>query len=317
MSKSRFREFQRALARIWLKFFAWVFQFLPYGFVSAMGDCIVAVALRITLRHRKVARQSLRIAFGNEKSDEEIQSIVDKCFEYVGYGLVEMAYYMSHPQDSCKNVEIEGIEKLDEALKRGKGVIAVTAHYGNFPLMMLRLAQEKNYKVSSVLRRPRDEKIGKFLYKKKRAAGVEPIYSTPKQECVTKVINALRENHVLFLPIDQNFGSGGGIYIDFFGKEAATSPSPAIFAQRTEAVILPVFIIHEGKKKHRIVVEDPIELIEGSNDEQTVLNTMSKITHLIESYIRKYPYEWAWMHRRWKTQPAPKTEDTFEKQLTN
>ncbi len=304
MSQSKFRQFQRSCVRIALKFFAWIFQYVPFGFVSAIGEVIVRIAFRMTVRHRRTAKNSLTIAFGKERDEKEIKAIIDQCFENVGYGLIEMSYYMSHPQKSRQFVSIEGQEKLDAALSTGRGVIAVTAHYGNFPLMMLRLAQEKKYKINSVLRRPRDKKIGEFLYRKKKAAGVNPIYAMPKKECVSSSLNALRANHILFLPIDQNFGSEGGVYIDFFGKQAATSPSPAIFAQRTGAVILPMFICHESKYTHRIIVEDPIDLVTGVNDEETVFLTMSKITALIEQYVRRFPHEWAWMHRRWKTQPS-------------
>jgi KDO2-lipid IV(A) lauroyltransferase len=171
--------------------------------------------------------------------------------------------------------------------------------------MMLACAL-KGYKASSIIRPARDEELSDYLEKRRTEVGLKTIYAIPRQECVSNALKELRSNGVLFIPIDQNFGSGGGVYVDFFGQKAATATGPAVFAMRTGAVLLPMFIVRQQDDTHQIIIEPPLPLEERGNERDTITATMTKITNLIEHYIRRYPYEWAWMHRRWKSRPSEK-----------
>jgi len=302
-SQKRFKMFQRAIARYGLYGSAWLFERLPYGFVRIISGMLVTVGFRCVIRQRKIAQESMDIAFGSEKSPEEKKRIIKKCFENFGRGMTEMLYCLAHPEVVDQRIVIEGKEHLDEAVARGKGVIAVTAHFGNFPLMMLACAL-KGYKASSIIRPARDEELSMYLHKKRTEVGLETIYAIPRRECVSNCLKELRNNGLLFIPIDQNFGSGGGVYVEFFGQKAATATGPAVFAMRTGAVILPMFIVRQADDTHKIIIEPPIALEDRGEEKETIRATMVKITGLIERYIRRYPHEWAWMHRRWKSRPA-------------
>jgi KDO2-lipid IV(A) lauroyltransferase len=107
---------------------------------------------------------------------------------------------------------------------------------------------------------------------------------------------------LLFVPIDQNFGEGG-IFVDFFGRKAATATGPIILAKRTKAAIIPCFIIRQRDDTHKIIFEPPLKLEEGKDEETNILINIQRLTNIIELYIRKYPAEWSWVHRRWKSRP--------------
>lgn len=303
MSQSLSKKISRAGAYWALRFFAALFKITPFILVKAIGLCLLPVAYATVGRHRRVARETLNTAFEGTKSPAEMKRIIRKCFFYMGFGMVEMTYYINHGEETRKRIRIEGRENLDAALAKGKGVIGVCAHFGNFPLMMVRLGQEKDYVLNTILRPLRNPWIGDFLYVKKKEQGINPIYSLPKIKCVAESLEVLGKNQLLLLPIDQNFESDKSVYVDFFERKASTATSPVVFAQRTGAVILPVTMVHESLDHHRIIFDKPIDLIKGKNDQETIYLTMSKITSTIEGYIRQYPHEWAWMHRRWKTQP--------------
>ena len=294
--------FQRTIARYGLYSSAWLFQRLPYGFVKFITSVLLAIAFQCTIRQRKIAEESINIAFGDEKSPEEKKEIIKKCFENFGRGMTELLYYLAHPQAVDDKVVIEGKEHLDAAVAKGKGVVAVTAHLGNFALMMLVLARQ-GYKTSSIIRPARDEELSEYLHKKRTEVGLGTVFAIPRRECVSNSIKVLRDGSLLFIPIDQNFGSGGGVYVDFFGQKAATATGPAVFAMRTGAEILPMFILRQENDRHKIVIEPPISLETGEDEKETITLAMTKITSLIEQYIRRYPHEWAWMHRRWKSRP--------------
>ncbi len=301
--KNCVRKFQRAVARYGLYTFSWLFERFPFWFVRFSTSILVGVGYRCTIRQRKIARESMDIAFGDGKSPQEKEQIIKQCFRGFGYGMTEMLYCLSHQEEVEKRVAFEGMHHLDEALAQNRGVVAVTAHFGNFPLMMLAFAL-KGYKTSSIIRPARDEELSKYLERKRTRVGLKTIYAVPRRECVSGSLKELRDNGILFIPIDQNFGSGGGGYVDFFGQKAATATGPAVFAMRTGAVILPMFIIRQEDDTHKIIIEPPIHLDKEGDEKEAIKETMINITGLIEKYIRRYPREWAWMHRRWKSRQS-------------
>ncbi len=298
--KNYFKRFQRASARYGLSVFYRVFSVLPFWIIRGIATILLAIGFSLILRQKKVARESLKIAFGKEKSKEEVESIMNQCFMNLGWNMVEMIYSLSHAQEVPRHITVEGQQYLDQALAKGRGVVAVTAHFGNFPLMMLYFAVQK-YKTNAIIRPARDEKLEEFLLQKRKECGLNTVYAVPRHQCVTEAIKVLRNNEILFVPMDQNFGSSGGIYVDFFGQKAATATGPIVFASRTQAAIVPMFIVRQGRDTHKIIIEKPLELEKGSNDDEMMYKNISKLTNLIEQYIRRYPYEWGWMHRRWKT----------------
>jgi len=273
---------------------------MPIFIIRGISRILLAIGFAFTVKQKEVSRESLNIAFKQEKSPREIEEIVRKCFFNLGQGIIEMIYYLSHPKEVADKITFEGREYLDEALKKGNGVIAVTAHFGNFPLMMLYCAQ-LGYNVSSIIRPARDEKIEKFLLQKRTEAGLNTVYAVPRRECVAQSLKVLRANEILFVPLDQNFGANSGVFVDFFGQKAATATGPVVFATRTNSPILPLFIIREEGNCHKIIVEPPMEMEEKGNEKDTLYYNTAKITKIIEQYIRRYPHEWGWMHRRWKS----------------
>ena len=304
--EKRMKMFQRTIARYGLYFTSWLIKRMPYKAIRVVSDIFIAIGFRLTNNQRKIAKESLRLAFGKEKGPSEIDQIVRKCFENVGRGMIEMLYFMSHPSLVAQKVSFDGKEHLKEALKKGRGVIAVTAHFGNFPLMMMHLALE-GYKTNAIIRPARDQELESYLFKKRTETGLKTIYAVPRQQCVMSSLAALRNNEVLFIPLDQNFGSNGGIFVDFFGHKAATATGPVVFARRTKAPILPMFIIRLKEDTHKIIIEPPLSLEEVNDEEAFIVLNTEKITKLIEHYIRLYPHEWGWMHKRWKSQPSFKT----------
>jgi len=300
--KKKLKSFQRAMARYGLYTFSWSLKWLPYWAVNVLTKIFVPIAFIFTVKQKRIARESLEIAFSHQKSPEEIEGIVKKCFYSFGRGMIEMFYYMSHPKAVSQNVSIEGEHYLKEAQQEGKGVIAVTAHFGNFPLMMLYFALQ-GYKANAIIRPARDKNLEEYLLRKRTESGLNTVYALPRNKCVEESLKALRENELLFIPLDQNFGSASGVFVDFFGQKAATATGPVVFARRTKAQIIPMFIVRDGIDRHKIIIEPPIKLEEKETDQETLQVNTTKITKLIEQYIRRYPHEWGWMHRRWKSRP--------------
>jgi KDO2-lipid IV(A) lauroyltransferase len=279
-----------------------IVKVIPAGCLYAFAKNIAVLAYVFAKKQRKIALDSLSIAFGKEKSPREIEEIARDCFIYMAKSAVELMFLFDKPRALRELVEIQGRQNLDKALAAGRGAILVSAHFGNFPLLLGRLALE-GYKAGGIMRPMRDAKVEKIFLEKRDKFGVKTIYSQPRNECVNNTIAALRNNELVFIPIDQNFGTGG-VFVDFFGEKAATATGPVIFAQRTKAALIPCFILRQPDDRHKIIFEAELELKEGKDAQDTILINIQRLTDIIESYIRRYPAEWGWIHRRWKSKPS-------------
>ena len=139
MFKDAKKKFDRALVRWLYYFFTWLFKLLPYAAIKALTAFLLPIVYFILRRMRHSAMSTLAIAFGRDKSQEELKKICSDCFQNAGRGVVEVAAFMAHPELIKKSFSFDGNsrENLDAALKEGNGVIGISAHFGNFPLMLL------------------------------------------------------------------------------------------------------------------------------------------------------------------------------------
>lgn len=301
-----FKKDRKMLSRLFgwlgLNICSLIIRILPEKFIYGFAKAISSLAYVFAKKQKDIAFESLKIAFGKEKSMEELDKIVRQCFDYIAKSAVELMSLMDKPQLLKRRADIVGRENLDKALLNRNGAILVSAHFGNFPLLLGRLAVE-GYKTAGIMRPMRDLRVEKIFLKKRRKFGVKTIYSQPRNVCVNDTIESLRNNELVFIPIDQNFGTAG-VFVNFFGRKAATATGPVIFAQRTKAALIPCFILRQEDDRHRIIFEPALDLKEGENPKETILINIQRLTDIIESYIRKYPAEWGWIHRRWKSKPS-------------
>lgn len=278
-----------------------IVKILPSFLLYRFAKTISTLGYFIARRQRRIALESLTIAFGNKKSKQELKEIVRECFDYIAQSAVEMMFLMDRPYLLKERILLQGKEILDKALSAQRGVILVSAHFGNFPLMLYRLVLE-GYKVAGIMRPMRDARVERIFLEKRNKLGIKTIYSQPRPRCVNETLKSLRNNEIVFIPLDQNFGTGG-VFVDFFGRKAATATGPVIFAQRTKAAIIPCFIVRERDGFQKIIFESVLNLENGKDAQETILLNIQRITNIIERYIRDYPAQWGWIHRRWKSQP--------------
>ena len=300
------KNIRKGMARFagWLGFQACslIIRHMPAAYLYGFARFIGVVAYRLAAKHRRIALDSLSVAFGKEKTPQELQDIARDCFIFLAKAGVELIFLMDRPALLRKRVSMVGGEHLEKALAGARGVILISAHFGNFPLLMAKLALS-GYKVGGIMRPMRDARMEKVFLQKRTRMNINTIYSQPRNACVYNTIEALRKNEIIFIPIDQNFGTGG-VFVDFFGTKAATATGPVVLAQRTNAALIPCFIIRQSDDTHKIIFEPALNLVAGNNSEETVLINIQRLTNIIESYIRRYPAEWGWIHRRWKSRPS-------------
>lgn len=285
-----------------LSFCSLIIRRMPVNAIYGFAKFIAGVGFMVARKQRKIAIEGLTLAFGAEKNAHQIQKIARDCFVCMAKSGVEIIFFTENFSLASEKIQLIGREYLEEALSRKKGVILASGHFGNFPMILLKLALA-GYKSAGIMRPMRDRRVEKMFLKRRENLNIRTIYSQPRKACVEESIRALRNNELLFIPVDQNFGTGG-VFVDFFGLPAATAIGPVVLAQRTKAAILPCFIVRQPDDTHKIIFEPILELQEGTDSRQTVIMNIQKLTGILESYIRRYPEQWGWIHRRWKSKPA-------------
>lgn len=300
MDKERRKSLRRKLSLVAIKMFASLSGILPLTWNYFIGRVLGNIAYLAAGRHRKIALESLSVAFPDLPLKIR-KKTASNFFIFMAQSSLELFYYLKNFH-LLQNIRIEGRQYLDQALKKAKGVIIITAHLGNFPLMSLKLVRE-GYSVYVVTRPMRDERVSDYLYELRTAAGMKTIFSYPRRECVNGIIRALRSNGIVIIQMDQNFGTGG-VWVNFFGKLAATPVGPIVLALRTKAAVVPAYIYRENEGKHCIKVFPEEELIITKDKEETILLNAIKITRIIENWVRVTGFQWSWIHRRWKSRPS-------------
>jgi KDO2-lipid IV(A) lauroyltransferase len=140
-------------------------------------------------------------------------------------------------------------------------------------------------------------RVDQFITKIRSAAGLEVVSSIKASRIVIK---ALSQNRVVGILIDQRAKRSEGIWADFFGKKAPTTPGLAVLAMKTGAPVVPVFMVRDGFGKHRLVIQEPLELVHTGDIKKDVEANTQLFNHTLESMIRQYPDQWFWVHRRWE-----------------
>lgn len=276
-----------------------VIRILPGFFVLAMGRSTGWLCYVCLRRHRKSAFESLKTAFG-DKTENSLR-IIKNSFIYMGEVLFETLFYSVRKPDSKPLIEIKGIENMQRAAAAGKGVICTTAHMGAFPLIMYALHQH-GYEAYNMLRPLRNRFLTDTAARLMSGCGVIPVFSYPRRTAIFESLRALKKNGLLAMVVDQNYGTGG-VWVDFFGKLAAAPTGPVVLAQRSGAVILPVYIRRIGPGRHVIVIEEEFKLIEDEDNDKAILLNVAALTKKIQGWIEEEPEAWAWIHKRWKSRP--------------
>jgi KDO2-lipid IV(A) lauroyltransferase len=280
-----------------------IIRFTPYPLFRAKSWCVTGVLFLISGKLRRNAIESLTIAFGDTISLKEKKRITRRAFFSLTLGLADLFFYIARPGRAADMFVLEGAEHLKQAHEAGKGTVIAVAHFGPFVAMLFKLLYE-GYTVRIVMRAPRNKTFADEIATRESLFVPHPIYSTPLRACVTACSATLRNNEILAMPVDQNYGGPGRIFVDFFGRKAATAAGSAAYAFKTGAAFLSAFAhpLEGGRWQIRI---EPVVLDRTLPERDAVRAATQAVTARVEAEARAHPDQWVWMHRRWKTVPRP------------
>ena len=249
-------------------------------------------------KHRQRAMDNLTRAFPEKKEDELVGILknvyINLCKNYIEFlyiPLLNKKYYR-------KKIRVEGKENLDRALKQNKGIVAASSHLGNWELMGAVMIKN-NYHLDALYHPMRNPYTDNFINRLREKAGMKLI---SMENSIRGSLRSLKQNHVLGMIADQDAG-GDGVFVDFFKRPASTAVGPALFAARTGAPMLFFALIREKNDDHTLHITGPLDVKITNDRKKNIYNNTKLWSDELEKWVRKYPEQWFWVHRKWHSRP--------------
>ena len=279
--------------------FVLAFSCLPRPLCLSVGENLGRIAFRFDKKHRAIALSNLAVAFGNELAEPAREVLARRAFQYFGRMIADLLKIAGCSKEKILGlIQTDGEERLRKALAKGRGVLVFTGHFGNWEIAAAALAEINPIQV---IARPLDNRFLERELAKLRTKFGAGIIS--KFKAGKPILQALKNNEIVGIVIDQNVLRSQAVFVDFFGKQAATTPALAAFHVRTGAPLVPMFCYPEGINRHLVKIFEPFEPALSGRREQDVLKITQICTKMIEREIRQNPGLWLWVHRRWNTRP--------------
>ena len=274
---------------------------LPRSWARAAGAGLGAVAFVVTGRLRRTAETNLLLAYPHSDAGWRLQQ-VRALYRNLGLHLAEfcqMRHYTS--QNTRRFLRYEGLDHYLAARDQGQGVLVVTGHLGMWELSSF-YHSLMGYPMSMVIRRLDNPLVDRLVNSIRCLHGNTVLH---KDDFARGLLGAMRRGETVGILMDTNMTPPQGIFVDFFGTLACTASGLARVSMRTQAAVLPGFLTwRDAEQKYVLEFGERLPLVATGDDEQDVLTNTQICTTAIEGWVRRYPEQWLWVHRRWKTRPA-------------
>jgi Kdo2-lipid IVA lauroyltransferase/acyltransferase len=277
---------------------AFLLRLIPLRISYKIADVLGMLAVRFLGIRRETMLKNLRLAFGKEKTEAELLRIAEQSIQNLSKLVFE---FLRTPEASAhpkRYIEAPDVSPLMEAVKKKGGFIAIVSHFGNWEWLAIPI-QKYGLHVHAVGRPLKNPYLYRYIREMREAANLTNI---EKSGAVRSSIEVLKQRGILAVLIDQH-ESQGSVWVDFFGRKAATSTLPAMLALKYEYPVLPAFFYRDESGCSKIKYGPLFPLIKTGDLQADLLANTQQYVLKIEEEIRKRPGDWLWAHRRWRTPP--------------
>lgn len=298
MSKSK-EDLQYSIIKWFLKALAIV----PRGLLVCLAVSLGRIWYLLDRYHRDIAFDNMLKAFSDEIDKAGICHMVKANFVQlvrVALEIPSLLKLSKHNIDSY--VVFSGQSHLKEALLRGKGILFLSAHLGNWELATLATSLKFDLPINALVRPLDFSPMDKVLTEIRSRTGNKVL---DKDKSASSIRQMLSKNQVIGIMLDQNASWHEGVYVPFFNRITCTNKGLAIFAMRYGATVLPIFNIRQKDGRYRIMFEPPVSLVQSSNIRRDIVENTELFNTIIEKYVRMAPDNWLWIHRRWRIKDIP------------
>ena len=275
--------------------------FLPISWVRVLGRTFGGWVFRLSKREKQKTLEGLAQAYPAELTSADRARLARSVWVGLGQNLFETIRWFNWTREAIAGqvARIEGMEHFHEAVKKGRGFFVVSGHLGNWELLASYLcSQGEGTAVAQSLYDPRFDDLVTWFRNEK--LGTKEMIK--RGLALRGILEAFKKGRFLIALCDQDTGKDG-VFVPFFGKPAWTQSGVARIAYKAEVPLVPAFMVRGKDGLFELHVEKEIEIPRTGNKEADVLETVRRITAVIEKYVKTYPDQWMWMHERWKTKP--------------
>jgi Kdo2-lipid IVA lauroyltransferase/acyltransferase len=280
-----------------LKLLGW----LPRPLARWVAARLAAFLFRLQPTWRQVALFNLRLAFP-DSTESERRKVVRDMVRNLGWLAAEFAHLPHYTRQNIERVIIlDNFENFADAERQGKGVLFLTGHMGAWELKPFAHAIYHR-PLHFVVRPINNRRVDALVNHYRALSGNRPI---EKNQSARAILRVLRQGGVVGILADQNAALEDSVFVNFFGTPAATTTGIARMARHTGAPVVPVYSYWDASlRKYRLHYEPALSLVRTEDEDADIRNYTALFNKEIENYVRRFPDQWFWVHRRWKTRPA-------------
>ncbi len=282
-----------------VKSLIWISSWMPRKWLHAIFSTLSSLAFSIVKKEREKTVRNILIGYP-DMDEASAKKMAKEVFVNLGRNYADLAKGLSlrTKEQYRKAIRVEGEEYMEEAFKKGNGVIALGCHRGAFELFGTYCGL--HYPSVGVGARLKNEALDRLLVHNRTSRGID---FTHRGENTLKMVRALKQGKVVIMLIDQDTDKVKNVFVNFYGKPAATPIGAALLAQKTGASVVPMAMsLKDGKQFLTIRPEIPV--VNTGDEEADIKTNTQAFSDSLEVFIKEYPTQWVWMHERWKTQPA-------------
>ncbi len=273
---------------------------LPRGVARQAGAVLGGLAWWALPRLRRTGLRNLELAYP-EMPEAERRRILRGEYRHLGWQLGEFCRMPRYTRENTRNLfRYDGLEHYLAARERGRGVLIVTGHLGAWELSSF-WHSLMGHPMTMVIRRLDNPRVDRMVNAIRCMHGNRVVH---KDDFARGLLVAMRRGETVGILMDTNMTPPQGVFVPFFGVLACTASGLARVAQRTGAAVLPGFLVWEAAEaKYVLHFGQEIALVETGDDERDAVENTARFTAAFEEFVRRYPDQWLWVHRRWKTRP--------------
>src|SRR5215813_1006765 len=274
---------------------------LPRPLARTAGIALGQLVYIVHAKLRRVGMRNLQLAFP-EKTRRERRKILRGVFTSLGRQLAEVCLFPRYSRQNVTDVVVyDGFENFERAQARGKGVLYLTAHLGGWELSAF-FHSLQGHPLHVVMRGMDNPYLDRFVQRMRTMHGNQAV---DKDNFVRGLLSAMKAGETVGILMDTNMTPPQGVFVDFFGIPACTASGLARIGLRTEAAVVPGFTVWERELRRYVLRFEPaLKLIRTGDEEADIVANTAMFTRVIEDYVRRYPDQRLWVHRRWKTRPT-------------
>jgi Kdo2-lipid IVA lauroyltransferase/acyltransferase len=267
-----------------------------------LSDWLARAAFFLFGKFRNRSRDNIRAALGADLDGPVIDDIARGCLRNFFRACVEIGVAIkSSKQELRAGIAVIGRENIDAALTKGKGVVILSAHLGNFFLIGTRLAID-GIPTYVLVNQPRDGRFAKLMDEYRLQVQQKTIHARPRHVALRELNEVLRGNHAVIMIADE-YRKGNGVEVSFFGRPVIARRGPVTIALRTGAAIVPACMVRQPDNSLTLVIEPELELERTTRGKNEIRENTIRITQWLERTVRAYPDQWNWTNiRQWGPQ---------------